>query len=163
MARHEPSRWSLSAHDGVTSERNIASSTHQEDDMIQTLKRIFIYGVLTAFSFIGFTQTVQAAIIGTEQIHAANNAEQSRAKIAAALARPDVAAQLEKMGVKPADAQQRVAALTDAEAAKLAGQVDTLPAGGDGIIGALLLIFFVLLVTDILGLTKVFPFTHKAR
>jgi hypothetical protein len=131
--------------------------------MIQKLKRAFIFALLTAFSFVGFTQSVQAAIISTEQIQAAGNAEQNRAKLAAALARPDVAAQLEKMGVNPTDAQQRVASLTDAEAAKLAGQVDTLPAGGDGIIGALLLIFFVLLVTDILGLTKVFPFTHAKR
>lgn len=131
--------------------------------MIQRLKRAFVYALLTAFSLVGFTQTVQAAIIGTEQVQAAGNAAQNRAKLAAALARPDVAAQLEKMGVNPTDAQQRVASLTDAEAAKLAGQVDTLPAGGDGIIGALLLIFFVLLVTDILGLTKVFPFTHSRR
>lgn len=131
--------------------------------MIQRLKRAFVYALLAAFSFVGFTQTVQAAIIGTEQIQAAGNAEQNRAKLAAALARPDVVAQLEKMGVNPSDAQQRVASLTDAEAAKLAGQVDTLPAGGDGILGALLLIFFVLLVTDILGLTKVFPFTRSKR
>lgn len=131
--------------------------------MIQKLKRVFVYIVLTAFSFVGFTQATQAAMIGTEQVHAAGNTEQNHAKIAAALARPDVAAQLEKMGVNPVDAQQRVAALSDAEAAKLAGQIDSLPAGGDGIIGALLLIFFVLLVTDILGLTKVFPFTRSKR
>jgi len=136
---------------------------HPEEIMIQRLKRVIVFALLTAFALVGFTQTVQAAIIGTEQIQAAGNAAQNRAKLAAALARPDVAAQLEKMGVNPTDAQQRVASLTDAEAAKLAGQVDTLPAGGDGIIGALLLIFFVLLVTDILGLTKVFPFTHSRR
>jgi hypothetical protein len=56
-----------------------------------------------------------------------------------------------------------VAALSDDEAAALAQQVDALPAGGDGLVGALVLIFVVLLVTDILGLTKVYPFTRSVR
>lgn len=134
----------------------------EEEKMIQKIKRLFIYVLLSAFGFVGFTQTVQAAIIGTDQIHAASAAQQNQAKIAAALNRPEVLAQLEQMGVTKADAQARVAALTDEEAATLAHQIDSLPAGGD-IVGALLVIFFVLLVTDILGLTKVFPFTRSRR
>ena len=58
-------------------------------------------------------------------------------------------------------ALERVAALTDDEAGRLAEQINSAPAGG--IIGALLLVFFVLLVTDILGLTKVYPFTRPVR
>lgn len=69
---------------------------------------------------------------------------------------------LEKLGVTRADAEARVAALTDAEAATMAGQIDSLPAGGD-VIGVLLTIFVVLLITDILGFTKVFPFTRSVR
>lgn len=130
--------------------------------MIQRMKRIFICMLVTAFGFVGFTQTVQAAMIGTEQVHAANIAQQNRARIAAALDRPEVMSQLEQMGVSKTDAQERVAALTDEEAANLAGQIDSLPAGGD-VVGALVLIFVILLVTDILGLTKVFPFTRSRR
>ena len=44
----------------------------------------------------------------------------------------------------------------------LAGKVGTAPAGA-GIVGALVFVFVVLLVTDILGLTKVFPFTRSVR
>ncbi|WP_211097355.1 MULTISPECIES: PA2779 family protein [Oxalobacteraceae] len=130
--------------------------------MIQKLKRGFVWMLLSAFTFVGFTQTVQAAMIGTDQVLAANAAQQNKERIAAALDRPEVMAQLEKMGVNKSDAQARVAALTDAEAATLANQIDTLPAGGD-VVGALVLIFVVLLVTDILGLTKVFPFTRSKR
>ncbi|HJV79268.1 PA2779 family protein [Noviherbaspirillum sp.] len=130
--------------------------------MIQKLKRAFVWMLLSAFTFVGFTQTVQAAMIGTDQVLAANAAQQNKERIAAALDRPEVMAQLEKMGVNKSDAQARVAALTDAEAATLANQIDTLPAGGD-VVGALVLIFVVLLVTDILGLTKVFPFTRSRR
>jgi hypothetical protein len=59
----------------------------------------------------------------------------------------------------------RVAALTDDEVAQLAAKIDSLPAGADGggLIGALVLIFIVLLITDILGLTKIFPFTRPIR
>lgn len=130
--------------------------------MIQKLKRAFVWMLLSAFTFVGFTQTVQAAMIGTDQVLAANAAQHNKERIAAALDRPEVMAQLEKMGVNKTDAQARVAALTDAEAATLANQIDTLPAGGD-VVGALVLIFVVLLVTDILGLTKVFPFTRSRR
>ena len=53
-------------------------------------------------------------------------------------------------------------ALTDQEAQLLAGRIDKLPAAGD-VIGALLLVFILLLITDILGYTKVFPFTRPIR
>ncbi|HEX7648849.1 MAG TPA: PA2779 family protein [Noviherbaspirillum sp.] len=130
--------------------------------MMVRIKRWFVVALLGAFSFVGFTQTVQAAMIGTEQVHAADNAAQNRARVAAALDRPDVARQLEAMGVSRTDAQARVAALTDEEAASLAGKVDSLPAGGD-VLGVLVFIFVLLLVTDILGLTKVYPFTRSHR
>lgn len=131
--------------------------------MIRTLKKLFVHVLLTAFVFVGFTQTVQAALISTEQVVAAGAAQQERAKITIALDRPEVQAQLEKMGISPSDAQARIAALSDAEAVSIAHQIDTLPAGGDGFLGVLLFIFILLLVTDILGLTKVFPFTRSAR
>jgi hypothetical protein len=137
-------------------------SKTKENNMLASIRRWFVVALLGAFSFVGFTQTVQAAMIGTEQVHAANHAAQDRARIAAALDRPDVINQLEKLGVPPADAQARVAALTDEEAAQLAGKVDSLPAGGD-VLGVLVFIFVLLLVTDILGLTKVYPFTRSHR
>ena len=43
----------------------------------------------------------------------------------------------------------------------LAGEIDKAPAGG--IIEVILFVFFVLLVTDILCFTKVFPFTRSIR
>ena len=84
-------------------------------------------------------------------------------RIAAALERDDVRAQLAARGVSLGEAQARVAALTDAEAADLAAQIDALPAGGLGVLGVALVVFLVLLLTDILGYTKIFPFTRPAR
>jgi hypothetical protein len=65
--------------------------------------------------------------------------------------------------VSPAEVNARVAALSDAEAAELAARIDELPAGGVSILGAALIVFLVLLLTDILGYTKVFPFTKPMK
>jgi hypothetical protein len=77
------------------------------------------------------------------------------------LDREEVRAQLERHGVAVEEIRERLGALTDAEAALLAERIDHLPAGGD-VLGVLLTVFIILLVTDILGLTKVFPFTRAA-
>ena len=45
----------------------------------------------------------------------------------------------------------------------LAGQIESLPAGGADVLGVLLIVFLVLLLTDILGFTKIFPFTRSIR
>lgn len=86
-----------------------------------------------------------------------------RDRIVNVLDRADVQAQLQAYGVNPVEVKARVAALTDEEAAELAARIDSLPAGGIGIVGAILVVFLVLLITDILGLTKIFPFTRPMR
>jgi len=127
--------------------------------MIAQLRRLVASLLIVSIAGIGLPLPAQAGIVSTDTALA--SAERDR--IASMLDRADVRAQLEAYGVRAADVKARVAALTDEEAAQLAGKLDRLPAGGDGIIGALLLIFIVLLITDILGLTKVFPFTRPIK
>jgi hypothetical protein len=86
-----------------------------------------------------------------------------RARIAAVLQRAEVRERLAELGVGAEQAQARIAALSDAEAAELAAQFETLPAGGADVLTVALVVFLVLLVTDILGYTKIFPFTRPAR
>jgi len=103
----------------------------------------------------------QAAMVTTAETLDAVSATPERARLNAFLARADVKQQLLKMGVAPHDVELRVAALTDSEVAKLNGQFDQLHPGGDvvgAVIGAAVVIFLVLLITDILGLTNVFSF-----
>ncbi len=70
-------------------------------------------------------------------------------------------------GVDPEEARTRVASLSDREIGQIAGQIDRLPAGQGvivALIGAALFVFLVLLITDLLGLTHVFPFVrHPSR
>jgi hypothetical protein len=101
----------------------------------------------------------QASLIATD---AAARSE-DRQRISSLLERADVQAQLQSYGVGADEVKARVAALTDDEAAELAARVESLPAGGVGVIGAILIVFLVLLLTDILGLTKIFPFTKPMR
>lgn len=132
---------------------------------MSTLKRFFSLLLALCFANLTLLQGAQAALVSTEQVARVAAGERAgepaRERLAAAFARADVRTELERHGLSPELAQQRIAALTDEEAATLAQHVESAPAGG--IIGAILLVFFVLLVTDILGLTKVFPFTRPIR
>ena len=108
----------------------------------------------------------QAQMIGTESVIAAQRGEMQRAQVAAFLAREDVRQVMEQHGIDALEAQKRVASLSDEEVAQLAASIDRMPAGGDGlgtVVGAAVLIFVILLVTDILGYTHVFPFVSSAR
>lgn len=102
----------------------------------------------------------QAAIVTTDAIVSAQQAEQDRARVKAVLDREDVKQRLLAAGVSASDVVARVDALSDAEVHALAGKIDELPAGGDAL-GVLVFLFVVLLITDILGFTDIFPFVKK--
>lgn len=101
----------------------------------------------------------QGAMLATDAVLGAGQ----RDEINRLLDRADVQSRLEAYGVRADEVKARVAALSDAEVAQLAAQIDSLPAGGDSILGLLVLVFVILLITDILGLTKIFPFTRPIR
>jgi hypothetical protein len=89
-----------------------------------------------------------------------------RDRIASVLNRADVRSQLETLGVNPADVKARIAALTDDEAAQLSRQIESLPAGADGgatVLGVLILVAVILVITDLLGVTHIFPFIKPIR
>lgn len=107
-----------------------------------------------------------AAPVSAEQVMTMTASEQNaaqRAELVTWLDREDVRQQMTELGVSPTQAQARVASLSDAEVSRLAGEIETSPAAGNGVVGAIVFVFLVLIVTDLLGLTKVFPFTRSAR
>ena len=125
--------------------------------MRHLLCRVLIVAVVS----MGLPLPAQAGMLPTTAV--ASSAAKER--LIGTLERGDVRAQLASLGVNPLDAKARVAALTDEEAAQLAARIDNLPAGADGgaLVGAIVLIFLVLLLTDILGFTHVFPFTKPIK
>jgi len=130
--------------------------------MSQSFRRAVCCVLIASITGLGLPLPASAGLIRSDAALGAD-----RAYLNGVLERADVRAQLEANGVSPADVKARVAALSDAEAAELASRIDSLPAGGDGgvgaLIGALLIVFLVLLITDILGFTKVFPFTKPIQ
>lgn len=106
----------------------------------------------------------RAALVGTDQVIERSEVAVERERVAAFLEREDVRSQLVVLGVDPAEAAERVASLSDEEVAEIAGQLDQLPSGEGAVgtvVGAIVIIFLVLLVTDLLGLTNVFPFVRR--
>ena len=113
--------------------------------------------------FAVFAPVSQAAMIGTEQVISSTQAQSDRAHLIESLNRADLAEQFRTAGVDPVQLQDRVSSLTDDEVAMLNKQLDELPAGGgvSGVLGIAVFVFLVLLITDLLGYTEIFPFVKK--
>ena len=104
----------------------------------------------------------RAALVTTDEVVAAQAADEDRARVMQFMARDDVRRQIEALGIDPQEAAQRTASLSDGEIQQIAGRLNELPAGGDSflaiVIGVALLIFLILVITDLLGVTDVLPF-----
>lgn len=108
--------------------------------------------------------SAQARMIGTEACLSVAQATDDRMRIQSLLDREDVQEALASQGVSINEARARIAALTDKEVQEISGRMDQLPAGGDAVgavVGAILIIFLVLLITDLMGYTNVFPFVNR--
>ena len=108
----------------------------------------------------------QAALVGTDQVVAPSQAETDRARVAAFIAREDVRGEMRKMGVDHAEAERRIAVMSDMEIQRVAARINEAPAGQSAVgavVGAVVLIFIVLLITDMLGLTDIFPFVKRNK
>lgn len=121
--------------------------------------RRFTLALAAVFGFMSIAvPAAQAGMVSVEQ-YAAPAAAGQRAQVQAFLQRADVQAQLVAWGVDPQTAQERVAALSDAELAR-AADLAAQPAGASAA-GAIVFIFVLLLITDLIGLTDVFTFVRK--
>lgn len=117
---------------------------------------------LVLWSFMGMMTTpLQAAILSTPDMIATEQAQYDREELKSLLSRDDVQSQLEAYGVTAAEAEQRVASMTDSEVAKLNAEIQDAPAGG--IVGAIVLIFVVFIITDVIGATDIFPFVRPVN
>ena len=100
--------------------------------------------------------STNAGIIGTDEYLAFQDREIRVERINDALMQDRVREQLTSLGVDPDHAQQRVAALSDADLMALDGRLQELPAGG-GVLELVLAAFLVILILDLAGVTDIFP------
>jgi hypothetical protein len=78
------------------------------------------------------------------------------------LSREDMRRQMERMGVTPEAAEERVARMTDAEVAAINERLADLPAGA-GALEVVLIILLVLVILDVMGVTDIFAFVRPVR
>ncbi len=76
--------------------------------------------------------------------------------------RQQITRQLVELGVDKQIASTRVASMSDLQIIEINQKIDELPAGADAG-GLLLAVFVVLVITDAMGVTDVFPFVNPAR
>lgn len=110
--------------------------------------------LIGALLFSGIVEQASAAVITTQEAMSADVRGAMEDEVRAAFARDDVRQAMERLGVDPADADARVAALSDAELLQLQGQVDQLPAGG--VLAVIGVVFVVLLILELVGVTNIF-------
>jgi len=132
--------------------------------LIQKRKAIAILVIVSFSTFSIISAPAHAKMINTDEILKQSQHDLSRKSINTFLDRSEVQKYLVDWGISPEEAKIRIDSLTDEEIENIATRIDRLPAGGDGlgtIVGAALLIFIILLITDILGFTDVFSFVKS--
>ncbi len=110
--------------------------------MVSALKNITCRFLAIALMMLPF-QTGQAKMIGMDQVNSAAAAQVDRNVVLSHLSRSQVVNELQTLGVDAQAAKDRVAAMTDDEVSALAGKINAVPAGGDGLIALILVVFFI--------------------
>ena len=111
-------------------------------------------------------QSVLAAMIDTESIIDLDRGQEAHDQVKQFLARKDVQAVLIAHGIDPMEAKRRINALSDEEVIRIANQIDQLPAGGGAVetlLALILVLFLVLVILDLTGVTDVFPFIKSQK
>ena len=127
----------------------------------QTLKPVCIMVALFVLVISGPFQSVFAAMIATETVMEASQGQEARTRIKQLIEREDVRQALINKGIDPREAGARIDSLSDTEAIRVGDKLDQLPAGSGALEVFLivsLIAFIILLITDIMGYTDIFPF-----
>ena len=118
--------------------------------------------VVIILAILGLFLPTSPAVAGWIGTRAAT--ESPKTRITALLDQQEVVGALADLGIDPAEAKRRVAGMTEREAMLAMEHMESIPAGGSAvgaIVGAAVLVFIILLITDLLGLTDVFTFVKK--
>lgn len=127
---------------------------------LKNKRLIQMVALLQMMVFGAFVPVAQAGMVGVEPV-IADQVQGERDRIQSFIQRDEVREQFIAQGVDPVEVDKRIAALSNQEVRLLANQMDSLPAGSDSFLGAAIFIFVVLLFTDILGYTDIFPFVNN--
>lgn len=119
---------------------------------VRTILLSFVAGLLS----LGIQSSVYAGMIGTDEMIVAQERDGQIARINAVLAQDQVRELLVAHGVDPEAAMGRVASLSTAELQRLDNQIESMPAGGTGVLEVLGIAFLVILILELLGVIDLF-------
>jgi len=124
----------------------------------KSLQRACVIAISLSLLNLGSPVIAMAGIIDTQTVIEAGQRDADLATIRAGLDRTDVRQQFTSLGVDPAVVDMRLAALTDAEIAQLADEMQQMPAGGD-ILAVIGIVFVVLVILELVGVIDIFKKT----
>ena len=128
--------------------------------IVRTTKTALAFVLALQLSAVG--TMAQGQMISTDSAIARSAADMNRDSLMAELKKTEVREEIIRLGVSPDEAEARLAALSDAEVDALLANIDERRAGA-GIAETIGTIFIILLITDLLCLTRLFNFTRCVR
>jgi len=123
-------------------------------------KKIVIKVLLVCFICVTFQQAALAGMVTTTDIVNDETVLAEKQRLTQLLSSENVKSQLVSMGVDPEDAKMRLDNMTDQEIIAFSSGMNEMEAGS-GVLELAVFVFLVLLVTDLLGYTDIFPFVKK--
>lgn len=120
------------------------------------MNRVMATILMVNTALLGVPGTAMAGTVGTHTLMQIEARQEKVDQLQQAMLRDDIREALVALGVTPEAAQQRIATLNDQELVALEGQIDTLPAGGTSLLAVIGVVFVVLLILDLTGVTNVF-------
>jgi len=125
--------------------------------VIERFRRACVAVLSASLISLGVQAPAAAGVVGTAEAIASQDSG-ARAVVDATLARADVRAELERLGVDAAAIEGRLDVLSEAEVATLAGQIGEAPAGGDAL-AVIGVVFVVLIILELVGVIDIFKKT----
>jgi len=123
--------------------------------MRKSFRNLVVAVLIGSIISLGAPVVAEARVIGTLAAVESQQRAQDLATISATLARQEVREQFAAMGVDAAQAEKRIAAMTDSELRTMAEQMKNLPAGGD-FLAVLGVVFVILLILQVFGVIDIF-------
>ncbi|MHC4432075.1 MAG: PA2779 family protein [Planctomycetota bacterium] len=131
--------------------------------LLDLTKKALVIGLAAQLALATQMSTgARAEMLGTDAAISKYSALANRDALLGEVRKEEVREKIIALGVDPTEAEARLEALSDAEIASMVSQMDEESAGAGAVVGALVTVFIILLVTDLLCLTKVFNFTRCA-
>ncbi|MDH5425079.1 MAG: PA2779 family protein [Gammaproteobacteria bacterium] len=128
-------------------------------NIVSRIRKLISYLAIFIMLCIQITP-VHAAMVNNNDILRNAQHNTSVKQMVTILDREEIHSQLTDMGISPSEAKDRIKRMTDSELAELTQTYEQQPAGS-GVLGAVVTIFVVLVITDMLGATDVFPFVKN--